>query len=81
MRIVNNVCKGKMSYISILIALFFFCFFFFKENLETSLPGGQGGDIEANGDVKGEGVLTTIEWLWIGGTWAPNSLLFCGHHK
>lgn len=59
------------------------CFFFvfFKENLETSLPGGQGGDIEANGDVKGEGGLTTIEWLWIGGTWAPNSLLFCGHHK
>lgn len=56
-------------------------FVFFKENLETSLPGGQGGDIEANGDVKGEGVLTTIEWLWIGGTWAPNSLLFCGHHK
>lgn len=79
MRIVNNVCKIKMSYISILIALLFILFFLGKSRNITSR--GQGGDIEANGDVKGEGGLTTIEWLWIGRTGAPNSLLFCGHHK
>ena len=59
-------------------AVIYFVFLGKSRNITSR---GQGGDIEANGDVKGEGDLTTIEWLWIGGTWAPNSLLFCGHHK
>ena len=53
MRIVNNVCKGKMSYVSILIALLYF---FFKENLETSLPGDKEGILRPMEMLRGKGI-------------------------